>query len=110
MITVKRVDAQLISYNPAQLRGVSIYEPEMRSLAVGDRIQFTAPSREQAVSNRDMGSVSYIDAKENIRIALDSARTVGFNLGKNKHLDHAYAVTSHSSQGATVDRVLVHID
>ena len=26
------------------------------------------------------------------------------------HLDHGYAVTSHSSQGQTADRVLVHVD
>jgi ATP-dependent exoDNAse (exonuclease V) alpha subunit len=26
------------------------------------------------------------------------------------HLDYGYAVTSHSSQGATADRVLVHVD
>jgi ATP-dependent exoDNAse (exonuclease V) alpha subunit len=27
-----------------------------------------------------------------------------------RHFDHGYAVTSHSSQGLTVDRVLVNID
>jgi ATP-dependent exoDNAse (exonuclease V) alpha subunit len=26
------------------------------------------------------------------------------------HLDYGYAVTSHSSQGQTADRVLVHVD
>jgi ATP-dependent exoDNAse (exonuclease V) alpha subunit len=26
------------------------------------------------------------------------------------HLDHGYAVTSHSSQGQTADRVLIHVD
>jgi len=29
---------------------------------------------------------------------------------KNPHLDHGYAVTSHSSQGQTADRVLIHAD
>jgi hypothetical protein len=32
------------------------------------------------------------------------------NLKSFPHLDHGYAVTSHASQGATVDRVLVNID
>jgi ATP-dependent exoDNAse (exonuclease V) alpha subunit len=27
-----------------------------------------------------------------------------------RHLDHGYAVTSHSSQGQTVDHVIVHAD
>ncbi len=29
---------------------------------------------------------------------------------KHPHLDHGYAVTSHSSQGQTAERVLVHVD
>ncbi len=33
-----------------------------------------------------------------------------FNIREHPHLDYGYAVTSHSSQGATVDRVLVHVD
>ncbi len=28
----------------------------------------------------------------------------------NPHLDYGYAVTSHSSQGQTADRVLIHVD
>lgn len=41
---------------------------------------------------------------------LDSGQTVEFNIKENPHLDYGYAVTSHSSQGQTADRVLVHID
>jgi ATP-dependent exoDNAse (exonuclease V) alpha subunit len=29
---------------------------------------------------------------------------------KHPHLDHGYAVTSHSSQGQTAERVLIHVD
>jgi ATP-dependent exoDNAse (exonuclease V) alpha subunit len=29
---------------------------------------------------------------------------------KYLHLDHGYAMTSHSSQGQTADRVLIHVD
>jgi ATP-dependent exoDNAse (exonuclease V) alpha subunit len=29
---------------------------------------------------------------------------------KHPHLDHGYAMTSHSSQGQTADRVLIHVD
>lgn len=35
---------------------------------------------------------------------------MSWNLSQNKHFDYAYAMTSHSSQGATVDRIIVHID
>ncbi len=33
-----------------------------------------------------------------------------FNIRDHAHLDYGYAVTSHSSQGVTADRVLVHVD
>ncbi len=45
-----------------------------------------------------------------MRVALDSGREVGFEPDKYRHIDHGYAVTSHSSQGQTVDRVLVNAD
>jgi ATP-dependent exoDNAse (exonuclease V) alpha subunit len=35
---------------------------------------------------------------------------VHLNIREHPHLDYGYAVTSHSSQGATADRVLVHVD
>ena len=110
-ITVKKVDGHAVTYDPSRLKGVSLYEPEMRGFAEGDRVQFTAPWRDHAVSNRDLGTVAYLDAHGNIRVTLDeSGRTVSWNLNENKHLDYAYAMTSHSSQGATVDRVLIHVD
>jgi ATP-dependent exoDNAse (exonuclease V) alpha subunit len=110
-ITVKTADGHRVTYDPSRLKGVSIYEPEMRGFAEGDRVQFNAPWHDRAVSNRDLGTITYLDEFGNIRVALDgSDRTVGWNLNENKHLDYAYAMTSHSSQGATVDQVLIHID
>ncbi len=35
---------------------------------------------------------------------------VELNPHKHPHLDHGYAMTSHSSQGQTADRVLIHVD
>ena len=40
-----------------------------------------------------------------LEIRLDSGREVRFNVRKHAHLDHGYAVTSHSSQGQTAERV-----
>lgn len=110
-LTVKKSDGQIVTYDPGRLKGVSIYEPEIRSFAEGDRVQFTAPWKDKAVSNRDLGTVTYVDGHGNIRVQLDdSERTISWNFRANQHLDHAYAMTSHSSQGATVDQVLIHID
>jgi hypothetical protein len=37
-------------------------------------------------------------------------RQIEFNAIEHRHFDHGYAVTSHSSQGLTAERVLVHAD
>jgi ATP-dependent exoDNAse (exonuclease V) alpha subunit len=41
---------------------------------------------------------------------LDGGRAVETDLTKRLHLDYGYAVTSHSSQGQTADRVLIQVD
>ena len=73
-------------------------------------MQFTAPNREQHVANREMGTIEKIEASGNLQLRLDSGRAVAFNVKENPHLDYGYAMTSHSSQGQTADRVLVHVD
>jgi ATP-dependent exoDNAse (exonuclease V) alpha subunit len=42
--------------------------------------------------------------------SLDAGRRVPFNLKGQPLPDYGYTVTSHSSQGQTSDRVLVHVD
>jgi len=41
---------------------------------------------------------------------MDSGREVELNVKQHPHLDYGYAVTSHSSQGQTADRVFIHVD
>jgi ATP-dependent exoDNAse (exonuclease V) alpha subunit len=41
---------------------------------------------------------------------MDDGREVEIDSAKHPHLDHGYAVTSHSSQGQTAQRVLIHVD
>src|SRR6185503_4601939 len=41
---------------------------------------------------------------------LDGGREISFEKDHFRHIDHGYAVTSHSSQGTTVDRVLINAD
>ncbi len=43
-------------------------------------------------------------------LKFDDGRTVNLDPATHPHLDHGYAVTSHSSQGQTADRVLIHVD
>ena len=41
---------------------------------------------------------------------LDNGQEMTAALDRLRHIDHGYASTSHSAQGATVDRVIVDID
>lgn len=110
LVTVKRQNGNEVSYDPRRLQGVTLYRRTERKFAQSDRVQFTAPNRDQRIANRELGTIEKIDARGKLQIRLDSGRTVKFNIRDNPHLDHAYAVTSHSSQGQTADRVLIHVD
>jgi len=109
-VTVEHKDGEQVSYDPRRLRGVTLYREAERVFSDGDRVQFTAPKREQHIANRELGTIEKIDDSGNLQLRLDSGRTVAFNVKDNPHLDYGYAVTSHSSQGQTADRVLVHVD
>jgi conjugative relaxase-like TrwC/TraI family protein len=110
MLTVERRDGQHVTYDPRRLQGVSAYRGADRDFAEGDRVQFTAPSKELHVANRELGTIVRLDAHGDIAIHTDSGRLVEFQLRDHPHLDYGYAVTSHSSQGQTADRVLIHAD
>jgi ATP-dependent exoDNAse (exonuclease V) alpha subunit len=74
-------------------------------------VQFTAPSKELGVANRDLGTVVRLeDGQMTLRMDGKSAHMVTFETAKFRQFDLGYAVTSHSSQGLTAGRVLVHID
>jgi len=108
-ITVQMEDGRALTYNPSRLSGVSVYKESTRDFAEGDRIQFRAPFVDKRIANGELGSIVKIEHDE-FRVALDSGREVGFEPEKYRHIDHGYAVTSYSSQGQTVNRVLVNAD
>jgi ATP-dependent exoDNAse (exonuclease V) alpha subunit len=109
-VTVKRRNGEELSYDPRRLQGVTVYRDTERTFAEGDRIQMTAPYRDLKLANRELGTVDKIDSDGNLKLKMDSGREVAFNARQHPHLDYGYAVTSHSSQGQTADRVLVHVD
>ena len=110
LLTVERENGQQLTYDPHRLHGVSVYREAERDFSAGDRLQFTAPYRDEHIPNRQLGTIQQIDAEGNLQVGLDSGQDVQFNIREHPHVDFGYAVTSHSSQGATADRVLVHVD
>jgi len=109
-LTVEKPNHELATYDPRRLTGVSVYREMERELSIGDRIQFTAPDKSLGVANRDLATIDAIHPDGRVSARLDNNRQIEFNASEHPHFDHGYAVTSHSSQGITAERVLVHAD
>ena len=110
LLTVEKSSGEQATYDPRRLTGVSVYREIDREFSVGDRIQFTAPDKSLGVANRELAAIESISPDGLISARLDNNRQVEFNAHDHRHFDHGYAVTSHSSQGLTAERVLVNAD
>jgi ATP-dependent exoDNAse (exonuclease V) alpha subunit len=110
LLTVEKNGGQHVTYDPSRLHGISAYREIERQFAIGDRLQWTAPSKDLGVANRDLGTVEQIGNDGHFTVRMDNGKAVSFDAHQMRHFDHGYAVTSHSSQGLTAERVLVNID
>src|ERR1019366_2206711 len=109
-LTVELKDGTERSYDPRRQQGVSVYREQERAFSTGDGVQLTAPSRELKLANRELGTVESLGQDGRLSLRMDEGREIQLDLRLHPHLDHGYAVTSHSSQGQTADRVLIHVD
>ena len=109
-LTVQLSDGIERTYDPRRQQGVSVFRGERRDFSIGDRIQFTAPASNLKVANRELGTIESIDDDGRLRLRMDGGRAVELDTSRQTHLDYGYAVTSHSSQSQTANRVLVHVD
>ncbi|MFP5209481.1 MAG: MobF family relaxase [Acidobacteriota bacterium] len=110
LLTVQKESGESVTYDPRRLAGVSVYREMTHDFAVGDRIQFTAPDKQLGVANRDLAVIESIAPDGRIAARLDDNRHIEFSAAEHRHFDHGYAVTSHSAQGLTAERVLIHAD
>ena len=109
-VTVTRHSGERVTYDPRRLQGATLYREVDRPFAVGDRVQFTAPDRTQQVANRELATLEKVDVLGRFHLRLESGRSIAMAVDAHPHLDYGYAVTSHSGQGQTANRVLVHVD
>jgi ATP-dependent exoDNAse (exonuclease V) alpha subunit len=109
-LTVLRNSGEQTTYDPRRQMGVSVYREQEKVFSAGDRVQFTAPSQDLKVANRELGTVESITHDGAMRLRLDNDRSISFDPRRHPHLDRGYAVTSYSSQGQTADRVLINVD
>ncbi len=108
-MVVRDERGQTVSYDPSRLSGVEVFHQERRVLGAGDRIQFRAPDRALGVANGEFATITAID-DHRARLRIDNGRQISAAIARLKHIDYGYASTSHSSQGATVDRMIANID
>jgi len=78
----------------------------------GDRILFTRPSRQVDVDNGSLATIkTMIPSRDGkgwrITAELDGGRRVSFDSKKYAHFTHGYCVTTHKSQGVTVENAFV---
>jgi ATP-dependent exoDNAse (exonuclease V) alpha subunit len=109
-LAVRLQDGSECTYDARRQRGVSIFREELRRFSLGDRIQFTAPANDLKIANRELGVIRGIDGAGRLTLNMDSGRLLQIDPNKHPHLDYGYAMTSHSSQGQTASRVLIHVD
>ena len=109
-LTVEKANGEIATYDPRRLTGVSVYQEIERQFSVGDRIQFTAPDKSLGVANRELATIETVHPNGRLSAHLANNCQIEFNPSEHRHFDHGYAVTSHSAQGLTAERVLVHAD
>jgi conjugative relaxase-like TrwC/TraI family protein len=110
-LTVELDNGASVTYDPRRLRGVNVFTESTREFSTGDRIQFTEPNKTLGVANRDLGTIASIEnGQMTVRLDGKQPREIAFDTTQFRQFDHGYAVTSHSSQGLTADRVLANID
>jgi conjugative relaxase-like TrwC/TraI family protein len=110
-LTVEFSNGSSVEYDPKRVYGVNVYRETSREFATGDRLQFLAIHKDLEISNRDMGTITKMEP-DRLTVLMDGKeqRSVSFNPAEFRQFDHGYAVTSHSSQGLTADRVIANID
>ena len=83
-----------------------VYRPAQLALAVGDRVRITAGGKTKDGKHAEQRLAVHRARDLTARgdIIVDGGWVIDRDFG---HLTHGYVVTSHASQGATVDKVFV---
>jgi hypothetical protein len=106
-LTIETADGGQVTYNPARLRSQTnqskVYEEESREMAVGERIRFTAPEKDNHIRTGDFATVEQTEPDLSVR--LDSGKTVDLNPEAARHIDYGYAV--ESARNLAADRVIL---
>jgi hypothetical protein len=92
-LTVEVQDGTDRTYDLRRQQAVSVFREEMRSFSEGDRIQFTAPTNDLKVANRELGTIESIGGNGRLNLRMDVGQAVDLDPNSHVYLDYGYAVT-----------------
>ena len=87
---------------------VDAYEKASKGFALGDAVKFRITDKDSGIENGESGKIRAItDDTVTVRTSAGEIKTLDRNTLAAVGMDHAYALTAHDFQGATVDRIIV---
>lgn len=109
-IVIKDDAGKDISVKPKNT-AMTIYNKNEIEISKGDILRVTKSNQNIDQATGDIYKVIKLN-KESKKafVEANNGEIKELDLNKKNHLDHAYAMTVHSSQGTTVDKVIVNLD
>ena len=98
-----------IEYNPVRLFGVEVFREEQKYSYEATAYSSARPTGRSALPTANLRRSNPLILVRAV-VRLDSGTQLSAASNRLRHIDHGYASTSHSAQGATVDRVIVDIN
>lgn len=111
LLILKNDKGEEVKFNPSQDKmKVAVYSREELNVAKNEKLRVTKGNTEIGTVTGDKLIVEEVN--KNQIFARDEKTNVlhTFNTKDKNHLDYDYCSTVHSSQGLTVDRILINID
>ena len=112
-LNLKNSKGKSIAFNLSTLKSdnawkATIYNTEVRNIAVGDNIRWSNTDKKQDRVNMDEVSVIDINQKEAIVKDKDgNTKTLEYTKDNSKHWDYAYSGTAYTEQGKTAKHVAI---
>ncbi|PAU99449.1 conjugative transfer relaxase/helicase TraI [Arsenophonus sp. ENCA] len=103
-VTLRNEQGQetLLSPRQAVKEGITLYQPETLTVSQGDKIRFTKSDNEQGFLANSVWQIQAVDEKIITLTNGKQTRTLTPTTDKqHAHIDLAYAITTHASQGAS---------
>jgi ATP-dependent exoDNAse (exonuclease V) alpha subunit len=86
---------------------IETFKVEDLKFTIGEKIIFTKSLKDKNILNSDQGKIVNI-FRTQVTIKLENNKLIKMDMNGNeiKHIDYAYALTTHKAQGATFKNVI----